>query len=76
MSSHLKKEKQEEKKYKYVRKGSIKSNFPFQNSPITSEKDIRQRLLKNNPLFSYGKHFTPHMVEAINLIDSSKAIYN
>lgn len=73
----LKKYKQEEKKCKYVRKGNIKSNFfLFQSSPITSEKDIRQILLKNNPLFSYGKHFTPHMVEAINLIDSSKAIYN
>lgn len=54
----------------YVRNGRIKSNFcPCQNNTIISKKDVRQRLLKNNPLFSNGKHFTPHMAEAINPID-------
>lgn len=43
---------------------------------IIREEDVRQRLLKNNPLFSNGKHFTPHVAEAVNPIDSSKAIYN
>lgn len=68
---------EDEKKCTSVGKRRTKSNFHlWQNNPITREEDVRQRLLKNNPLFGNGKHFTPHVAEAINPIDSSKAIYN